>query len=101
MFAARETGTQEFLEFRLVEQVGLREAVDPRTGATRELREDGTAGVDQTQPVRRTGDAGEVVGQPEPREDSTHLVVEMHCPGLRVHIRPSVHDQTIHAAVRQ
>ncbi len=57
--------------------------------------------VEQPQSERRPRNRRELVGDAEAGDDAVDFVVQMHSAGLRVHARPAVEDEAVHAVLRQ
>ena len=95
----REVVTQQLFEIRLIEHVGLREPMDLVGSVAVKLREHAHIPVKQSQAASRPGDCGELVGDPEPGDDSADFVVEMDSPRLRVDAVPPVEHEAFDAVL--
>jgi hypothetical protein len=85
--------TQQALELRLVEHVGLRMPVAAAAGVAVELDQHPQVRVEESQPQARSRYPGEFRPDPKSVEDPIDLVVEVDRPGLRVDVGTPVQDQ--------
>ena len=74
---------QQLLQVRLVEHVGLRDAVHAG-GRPAELGHDLMPGVEQPQAAARPGAGQELLADARPAQRAGHLVVQVHRPRQRV-----------------